>query len=518
MALINLKSDLTYKDPIKQATFFSRIATDFKRMARILDPTTSPGFMFSLKQVGLQLINPKIQYGLPDDITIFPTRLFTPVNTLLSSVSSPLGIHPYRHGILPFPLNQVKSSYGAYTKFNNLPGKALESNRLILLRKDLLEDKTQQPRMSAILRMANAVNNALTLKDNKFEVISRLSGLGGPNSAFGIGATLIHRYEQTRTLYDYKPYAKNIYNSNVAPILNDPIDKENKTNINTNPKAIEDNFHGNNVSMLSQTPANQKYISLKYRDLKKNADEMDFAQTILKKVYAKPYFIPDLEKSKTPYREFSWEGKYGLPITGDISKNNRSNFTNKLDKFDLINMLEIGQELPSYHRDFIKFFFTDIDGNNKITFRAIFANGFTDSFTGNWASSTVLGKADSIHTYQSYSRDVSFAFKIATNTREELMNNYVKINELISYTAPKYLSNNRMVGPLMKLTIGDYFKATPGFITSIAPTIGESTWEINLEGTLMQVPHHMDVDISYTVIGNSKPELHGKILDAVRRN
>jgi hypothetical protein len=73
----------------------------------------------------------------------------------------------------------------------------------------------------------------------------------------------------------------------------------------------------------------------------------------------------------------------------------------------------------------------------------------------------------------------------------------------------------------MRLTIGDLFRQTPVVLTSLGYTLhdSDSTWEINVEGdsTMMQVPHKIDVQCSFNVIGNELPQNGGRFYSLAKR-
>ena len=66
-----------------------------------------------------------------------------------------------------------------------------------------------------------------------------------------------------------------------------------------------------------------------------------------------------------------------------------------------------------------------------------------------------------------------------------------------------------MRAPVVRLTIGDYFYRTPGFLESVNVTIdGTTSWEINLENSadVAQLPHYVDVNISFKPIFDVLPK------------
>jgi hypothetical protein len=134
-----------------------------------------------------------------------------------------------------------------------------------------------------------------------------------------------------------------------------------------------------------------------------------------------------------------------------------------------------------------------------------------------------MGRGEEFFTYQGFSRQISFSFKIVAFSRSELKVMYNKLNHLISQVYPDYSENtNVMRAPLVKLTLGDYFYRVPGFIESINVTADNSTsWEINLEEKLgldstsavQELPHVLEVAISFKPIHNILPKRASFTLD-----
>jgi hypothetical protein len=92
-----------------------------------------------------------------------------------------------------------------------------------------------------------------------------------------------------------------------------------------------------------------------------------------------------------------------------------------------------------------------------------------------------------------------------------------KLNYLASYTMPDFNGNARPSGPFMRITIGDLFNQTPGFITSLSYTIpDDATWDIaddagpgNLDPK--QLPMVVEASVSFTIVGDYRPQMHGRV-------
>ena len=151
-----------------------------------------------------------------------------------------------------------------------------------------------------------------------------------------------------------------------------------------------------------------------------------------------------------------------------------------------------------------EFHIIEPDESSFLYFRA-YLDSLSDNYTGEWNNTKYVGRAESLYNYTGFKRDVSFAFKIAAESRKELLPIYNKLNRLIGATAPTYDSSNLfMRGTFVKLTLGDYFDKLPGFISNVS--LG---WDIaypwEIDSATLRVPHILNVDVSYTPIHNNPP-------------
>jgi hypothetical protein len=120
-----------------------------------------------------------------------------------------------------------------------------------------------------------------------------------------------------------------------------------------------------------------------------------------------------------------------------------------------------------------------------------------------------------MYTYNSFKRTIDFGFKVAAQSRHEMMPLYRKLNFLVSNLAPDYGGGNRMRGPFMKLTIGSMIDRVPGFFTNIKLTWQKDyPWDIaisHLEGGMdkdgmIVMPHLLDVTCNFTPVHNFLPQ------------
>lgn len=157
-----------------------------------------------------------------------------------------------------------------------------------------------------------------------------------------------------------------------------------------------------------------------------------------------------------------------------------------------------------YKGDIIPFTFNTLtpDGQKFIFFRA-FLDDMQDSFSGDWAGTQYIGRAEEFYTYQGFKRDVSFNFKVAAFSKQELLPLYKKLNHLVSSTAPTYSkAGNFMRGTLTTLSIGEYFDRQDGFISKVDLSWEKGyPWEIDLfNENVPQVPTILNVSVSFTPI------------------
>lgn len=196
-------------------------AVDTARIFKFLkDPPKGP--LFIVKQVGLQLANPRLEVpknpaniasGIPDNLLsvgtnglLEPTRIYNlGINTLAQVPVNAFGAHLNRHGILP--IQSKASTYEAIVTANNDLGGSSKFNRLVgLTNKFKLGDRTPNLTISnRITSTINTVTQALNLllgtsikpiRPNPQDLIID-DYAAGPNSVYGIGRTTINRYSNT---------------------------------------------------------------------------------------------------------------------------------------------------------------------------------------------------------------------------------------------------------------------------------------------------------------------------------
>ena len=159
--------------------------------------------------------------------------------------------------------------------------------------------------------------------------------------------------------------------------------------------------------------------------------------------------------------------------------------------------------------DFIPFRFEDKNGKLMV-FRAILS-GITDTFSPDYSEERYVGRPDNVYVYQGTQREITFTFDVYPKSDKELVRLWEKLNYLAGLTYPEFVSHDGggagMVSPFCKLTIGDMYKDSPGYISGLTYTVmDESTWET----TFLKLPKYVQVSCNFIYIGDRLPTMTQK--------
>jgi hypothetical protein len=176
--------------------------------------------------------------------------------------------------------------------------------------------------------------------------------------------------------------------------------------------------------------------------------------------------------------------------------------------------------------DLIKFVFEAISNDNTslsmaLFFRAFLISGLTDNNSATLNPFKYIGRGENFYTYQGFDRSISFSFRVAAGSRDELKPLYNKVNSLISQVYPDYSPQTGIMrAPVVRVTIGDYLYRVPGFLESVNITVDNNyPWEVNLEksqlGDVAQLPQVLDIAISFKPIMDILPKRAS--IDSVKR-
>ena len=190
--------------------------TDTFRIGKFLTDLPK-GPLWVVKQVGLQLSNPKLESKAPktgigfidrlatalnDKIGIGPTRIYNlGINTLAQVPVNALGIHFNRHGLLPVQDDSTKylsvvQNNNLNTGSNNAKLPQSSTNRLLKYAAKLLPASPPKSRPTSTIDQLLALipGASLFIKPQQMMIDEYI---GGPGSVYGIGKTFIKRYDYT---------------------------------------------------------------------------------------------------------------------------------------------------------------------------------------------------------------------------------------------------------------------------------------------------------------------------------
>ena len=176
---------------------------------------------------------------------------------------------------------------------------------------------------------------------------------------------------------------------------------------------------------------------------------------------------------------------------------------------DRVNLIPYGSDEhkgKSYKElDFIPFKFYDVNNDKSIVFRAILS-GITDTFTPEYSSERYIGRPDNVYVYTGTTREISFTFDVYPKSDEELLVLWEKMNYLAGLTYPSWEGavggGAGMVAPFCKLTIGQMYENTSGYISGLTYTVMDSsTWET----TFAKLPKYIQASCTFVYIGDRLP-------------
>ena len=523
------------------------------------------GPLFIVKQVGLQLSNPKLETKklpsgpgvlgflgglsntIQDKVGIGPTRLYNlGINTLAQVPVNAFGVHFDRHGLVPVQDDSTK--YLAVAQSNNKGSGA--DNRLVGLTnkfglgttntKTVLNRRESGAFLSTLLSLGEAAagfvlsNNILPERSSKID-----DYIGGPDSVYGIGRTLIKRYDYTRTITQAKQDKSNpnqikIAFSNISDLGIGGKAISNYGGIPTNENDIKKGIDLNTIKYSS--PSLKTYSSLKKQIDKQTSGSVfnynPFKNTTLGST---SFFGGDVYNgvinnyTNTPIK---YNNGIDKPITIKLNKTTVGTFKNanrevrvgsgRQDQINLtpifsstagtigdkINIPGIGGKNIN---DLVKFRIQALNGDdptqaNWMIFRA-YLTQFSDNTDATWNSVKYAGRGEDFYIYNGFSRKIQIGFKVAALSSQEMQPMYQKLNYLMGNLMPDY-KGILMRGPLVKMTVGNWLDGQDGILNNISYTVpNDSPWEIAINEPatgekILILPHIVEVSLTFTPIGS----------------
>jgi|TARA_B110001452_G_scaffold21062_1_gene16936 hypothetical protein len=479
------------------------IARDLERIGKWFFDTSNPrGLQFVANQGILSEISVRTQAS----IGAKPNQgFYSPLQTLYQIGTNNVGGHSNRFlkGLLN-PLKQTRTYMdvvaGRDSNNNNILDVSIveeANNRLVLLNdiKQLnLKEKIATPgikitQQQKTLSKSLRANSIVAKRPNTI-----LRYQGGPNSVLGAGNTDIFfaKDNQGRDL------RTGINNPQIVPhLLNTPL--KGRNGIEIKPTNISD------------------FRSVKLED-NKTSTIMGLAPNYNALDAGENYIIEGLRDSRIRMKS---PGQRGNIIDYAVGKTDGDG--NPVGAVDLINAQPIyrsggvkGKKDGIAKNDLVKFRIAAIDSEDPsqkefIHFRA-FINNFTDNYQGNWNSVSYMGRGEDFYRYSKFARSIQMDFTVAAQSKPEIMEQYKKLNFLVSNAFPDYTKAGYMAGPLVQLTMGGWCYELPGFFNSVNLDIPqESPWEIgidtvgNSDHSVKEMPHYCNVSLQFTPIHDFRP-------------
>lgn len=542
--------------------------TDSIRISRFLNDFPK-GLLFTSKQIGLQKSNPKIETEARGET--LNTQVYSNSNLLAQIAVQGTGEHIPRSG---FNINNLRDDRNKYGEI--VSKKTTNQNRLVTLynnkilntpplgilsnlnglgisdNPEFLFDYTGGPGSSygdgdtIIKRSINTPRSYLRYVDNPLGFTS------GYNPSFKttsesnpyVGGTISSKFNSLKIISTSEEITTFTITPSSPPISNDIEGFQQDIitpSTSTQTKIISKE---NSISENGYSPSND---SIRPENLLDYPEPYRFGNTMAysKLIGSKPGVLQDFRKNaiepSSLAREYDGEKSIKVKISTRIGvgdpgarpKNKRDNFYTPFEGGqDKVNMSPIykGTGKPENEggdtRDLIKFIIEAVDNTNpdqteRMHFRAFITN-FSDNIGADWNSQKYMGRGENFYTYQGFTREVGFTFKVAAQSIQEMEKIYQKLNYLASTLHPEYNTNGFMRGTIHKLTIGEYFYRMPGIIKSMNINIDDNyPWEIKmsqpeLEGNSgdplkddrgqMELPQILNVQMSFTPIYNNIPQ------------
>jgi len=481
---------------------------DQLRISKFLDDKPK-GPLFISRQIGLQLTNPKLEtrqvnltgfgtlgslltvgYNAFNQLLPGPTRLYNEgKNTLAQMPVNAFGTHFERHGLSPVQDDNTKYLAVAYN--NNQNG----NNRLVALTKKLIKPNISDPKSSniilgtvnAILGAVNVFNTIIGRGTNPLLpnspllqpadlIIDQYSG--GPGSTYGIGTTVIRRYDVTSN-----GRGQNVQ-ERVAPGV--PTINYNSTT------GVSDQW-SNAAGDLSPLVKRR----LTYLDNNRPTKAPEYlGQTAVKYASstAKNYqAIRDISNNFETTQKYDVQGALRIKSSGNP---NFSAYFNGKKTLNVANRED---------KNILSIIFTIInpfDQNKETIALSAYMKGFRDNFDGTWNEYNYVGRSESFYTYGKFKRNIGFSLDIPCFNESELLDKYQKLGQLASTTAGAYNENNLLGGVLIQLNIGNHINGDYGLLTNLSYEIpDDSSWDIDAKLAM-----YIKATFSFTIVHSTLPK------------
>ena len=526
--------------------------TDLLRIKRFIN-SKPKGNLFITNQVGLQFSNPKLEtrkisLGNGTGILGFvntavnaissnfgPTRIYNlGINTLAQVPVNAFGIHFNRHGLTPVQDDNTK--YFAVVTNNNITGgnrlEALQTKFQLGVKSSNFNNIPEITRTQQLLRTLNPIARTIGgliggRAGRVINNVSRLSTLffnnndlvidnylGGPGSTYGVGKTLIRRYDITengqRINSAFEKSNTVARNAKVRWDIGAGL-SQNGPSISTgddgtyniiNP-GVENQNSIQGLNAISPTAKNYKQLRNIVDNISSSTPKTIPFSTVNNINFKSTGFGPFKNKEfksennsgldRTPNSPFRYYGKAKSSLDGSQLIYDNSNIYSRIDSDILTNVFTI---------------INPFDGGEDPIYLSSYMKGFKEDFNATWGEINYAGRAESFYVYNKFKRNTSFNLQIPCFNRKELFEKHRALGQLASTTAGSYNSNGFLNGVLIKLNIGNYIVGEYSILNSINYNIpDEASWDVTPEGRLAML---IEASFNFTIIHKELPQYKPK--------
>jgi hypothetical protein len=446
------------------------VRQDVSRLGRFVTRGTdnnARGVLFLLKQVGLQLSNPRLEWrgnpNTPPPLLGGFNRQYTGIGTALSVAGTAFGLHFDQPGLLGNVQDtqkyggDVDSPVGGVAYFNNFGSDGLgNGTNNFSINKDA---------RNKLLRYTSKITSPT---DSNVDNIVLDRYLGGSNSVYGIGQTTVRSYFNRTTVRtdDITGRLKNLLNG-FKPLTSEKLGEQTKALVDPITNAVDLTSVLNTSPLYGINDVNNNIEAKLGVSTPSKVDSINVIKIVNSKV-----FYEDNKKKKTSEVADAISTEVKNKVDGDFGKD--------LIKFriEFLNNNVLGTQTNS----------GTIVNTDVLAFRAYIDN-FDDGMTAKWSPYRYMGRGEEFFVYDGFTRDIGVAFTIFAHTRAELDPIYDKLNYLMSTFTPDYSSQLKMRGNIGYLTVGDYIFRQPGVFTDIK--IGglfDGPWNVGLNNNDSRQP------------------------------
>ena len=154
-------------------------------------------------------------------------------------------------------------------------------------------------------------------------------------------------------------------------------------------------------------------------------------------------------------------------------------------------------------KDYVTLSFTSIGDGSTIAFKS-YITSLSDSWSPTYTDIKYVGRQDTLKVFNGVTRNISLGFKIPSDSDASHRLMYSRLQSLIraSVVGDYVKGKPYIVGPMMKITVGNYVRDTPCVVTTlkIDTNPSEYPWEISPG---RQLPQFLYVAMDFFILGDN---------------